>query len=143
MKSTVIYYQNRIYEVPVPEPKSSESIVRVLRVALFPPPTEGDARRLRFSNTLRKILFFLLREGFCLTWKKTTASLLQSKLRLTRRVVLAFGLFSDNRGHCLAVGPQYCPRSEYLVFPKNCCMEVSAERDIEKDYTILLNYFQQ
>jgi len=139
----VIFHRNRNYDVPAPEPKSHESIIRVLKIALFPTPAESSAHRFLFSNPLRKMFFFLLREGFSLTWKKTTSALLQRKLHLTRRVVLAFGLLSDNRGHCLAVGPQYCPHSEYLIFEKKCCMEVSEERNIQADYNTLLNFFQK
>lgn len=115
------------YLLPEPLPRQGESMVRVHSYAVLPSPEIDTAGRFRFKHPLRKLAFFLFREGFGLTWRKVRSSRLQRKVARQKRVVFAIG---EREGRQVAaIGPMDSPGAEAAVFPDCCITELPPGKD--------------
>ncbi|MDY6851602.1 MAG: Gfo/Idh/MocA family oxidoreductase [Thermodesulfobacteriota bacterium] len=120
-------FGNRDCLLPELLPRKGESIVRVDSYAVLPGPEIDTAGRFRFKHPLRKLAFFLFREGLKLTWRKVRSSRLQRKVARRKRVVFVIGEREGRR--VAAVGPMDSPGAEAAVFPDPCIAEIPPGKD--------------
>lgn len=143
MHPMIIEFQKKRYILPDPEQRPLEKVIRVEKYASFPKPPSASRSRFRFSHALAKVFFFFLHEGPRLTRDKVKSSFLQRKSGKEKRVVMAYGRLQGEEGYALAVGPQSCPRSEYLVFPAPCAVEISKDGDLNRYCLSLQRFFEE
>ena len=139
----IITFRNKVFEIPAPVASQSEIIIEVEKYATFPAIKNPKEAMFRFSNSLAKFIFFLLHEGIMLTYYKVKSSYLQRNIISEKKVVFTFGRLKGREQYTIGVGPQVCPQSEYHLFPLTCTMIVEKERNINKDFCILSDYFQR
>ena len=137
-----IQYKNTVYVIPTPESKESEVVIKVDKQALIPIPEKMKTNLRNIQNPYAKFFFFLLHEGIGLTLNKVRTSILQKKIKSERHVVFVYGQIKSTNDFAIGLGPQDCPLSEYLIFPKNLIVNVEKQRDIQNDYKIISEYFK-
>lgn len=136
-----IQFKDKVYEIPSPVNNESEVIIKVEKYAFVPVPEKMKINRFNFQNSCAKLFFFLMHEGIKLTLNKIKSSFLQKKINSERQIVFVYGQVKRANGFAIALGPQDCPYSEYLLFPKALTVNVNHQRDIQNDYKIVLKYF--
>jgi predicted dehydrogenase len=125
-----------VYALPPPVPAADETVIATAKLVTVP-LARGDAAEptLSFAN-IRKVLFFVLREGIPLTAAKIRAILAKRKLTDDRALVIALGLTlgADPAAArpVLALGGQDCPQAEQLCFPRSLTRTAAdATEDLE------------
>jgi predicted dehydrogenase len=141
MMDMKIQFKNKVFEMPIPVQSESEVIVKVEKYAFVPLPQKIKTNRSLIQNAYAKLIFFLIREGIKLTLNKIRARFLQQKINLERQVIFVYGQVKHANSFVIALGPQDCPYSEYLSFPKALTLNVDRQRDIQNDFKIILEYF--
>jgi predicted dehydrogenase len=92
-------------------------LVRVEASVALPRPEDVARDRYPHRRRLRKLAFFLLREGPALTARKMRAQRLQARIQGARRVVVAVGRRADVGDWVAAVGPQPDAGLDVMAFP--------------------------
>ncbi len=134
------------FDVPPPVPAAGETVVAVERYLPVDLPIAEPAAFFSVSlANLRKLLFFLLREGVSLTLAKVRAISSHWKLGENRTLVVAIGTDTVTGRPVLALGGQDCPYAEQLCFPRALVVEAGAESeegngDRDTDARALLAY---
>jgi len=136
-----IQFKDKVYEIPSPVNNESEVIIKVEKYAFLALPENMNTNHFGFQNPYVKFIFFLIHEGIKLTLNKVKTSIFQKKIRAERQVVFVYGQVKCENGFAIAIGPQDCPYSEYLSFPKALTFNVDHRRDIQNDYKIILKHF--
>jgi predicted dehydrogenase len=137
----IIQFRGKSYEIADLVNKDSEVIIKVVKYGFIPIPPEVSEIKRHFPNFLRKLIFFLIHEGISLTLSKVRAWILQQKIVSERQVVFAYGLVKGTKNFAVAIGPQDCPNSEYLSFPKELIVYVNKQSNVKKYYQKVLDYF--
>jgi predicted dehydrogenase len=108
-----------VYDLPPPVPAADEAVVATAKVVTVP-LARTDAAEPTFSlANIRKVLFFVFREGVPLTVAKIRAILSKRKLTDDRALVIAIGADLASGRPALALGGQDCAQAEQLCFPRS------------------------
>jgi len=124
-----------VYTLPPPVPAADEAVIVTTKVVTVP-LARADAPEPTFSlANIRKVLFFVLREGVPLTVAKIRAILAKRKLTDDRALVIVLGLTlgADPAAArpMLALGGQDCPQAEQLCFPQTLTMTAESADALE------------
>ncbi|HSW31590.1 MAG TPA: Gfo/Idh/MocA family oxidoreductase [Longimicrobiales bacterium] len=103
--------------LPAPSAAPGEVLVRVEAAVALEAPRDVARDRYAHRRRLRKLAFFLLREGPVLTARKWRAQALQGHIQRARRVVVAWGRRAVDGAWVAAVGPQPDAGLDVMAFP--------------------------
>jgi predicted dehydrogenase len=107
-----------VYDIPPPVPAADEAVLDADRYVVVS-RAETDAAERNFSlYNIRKVLFFVFREGMPQTLAKIRAVLSKRKLTDGRALVIAIGADAATGRPAIALGGQDCPDAEQLCFPR-------------------------
>lgn len=113
-----IRFLGQAMEILPPVPGDAEIVIAPESLtAISLPNIRRTDTSLSFFN-LRKIIYFLAREGISLTYSKVRAVLAHRKLARQRILVAAIGKDVETGQPVLAFGGQDCPEAEQLCFPR-------------------------
>ncbi len=136
-------FNRRLFEIPAPLPRTDETILHVSRYYRFKLPDDPKTRMFRFSHPFAKLLYFIWREGFLLTYYKIRLAMLQRVLINEKALVLSLGRIAGSDRWAVGVGPVDWPESECHVFPSVCVNEVPANCDFLKYVKMLTHFFKR
>jgi predicted dehydrogenase len=106
--------------LPAPVAREDELCVVVESVRVVPSPC-APSSRFAFGNPLRKLFYFIWREGLRLTWSKVRAVRLQRRLEGEAVLVIVAGRTADGQ-RCLCLGRQATPSLSIMKFPAHFCV---------------------
>ncbi|MEW5802938.1 MAG: hypothetical protein AB1847_12635 [bacterium] len=135
-----IQFDNTLYTIPDPIQDEDEAIIQVEKLAIIPVPDSVKKDRFTFSHSLSKLWFFLMHEGVRLTFDKTWSSIFHKKVISERQIVFAFGKIKDSGHFAIAVGPQYCPYADCLLFPLALTLRIDEENTVDDYYQTVREY---
>ncbi len=137
-----IRFSGETFDVPPPVPAAGEIVIAVERYIPVDLPHSEPAPFLRVSLlNLRKVLFFLFREGISLTLAKIRAISSHSKLGESRALVVALGRDTATGRPAIALGGQDCPYAGQLCFPRSlAAVSEEGAGDRDADAAALLAY---
>jgi len=120
-----------VYDLPPPVAAADEAVIATAKIIAVP-IAQADAPEPTFSlANIRKVLFFVFREGVPLTVAKIRAILSKRKLTDDRALVIAVGADLATGRPALALGGQDCAQAEQLCFPKSLTMVAEDGEDLE------------
>jgi predicted dehydrogenase len=137
-----VFFRDRRYDLNPPVAADGELALAVDRFVCLSLPAEARKHQFEYGAVLRKALFFLLREGPALTWRKIFSTRLQRMLVHERSLVVAIGRLADGK-MALAVGPQWSVRTNYFVFPEELVVPVASPHDADLLATGISRYLSQ
>ena len=133
-------FGKRIYEMEDPIPGADELLVRVDQVIPIEYKKHAYHQVFSFKNPIRKLLFFLWREGFFFTLNKTRTSLLMKKILTERKLVVVQGYCEERP--VLALGPQDCTRTDTMIFPENLVSPFVTDGDLSRTMSFIINHLK-
>ncbi len=139
----LINYKNKTYEIAKPIPKHNEILLKVTKYIEIKTPENSVSEIFKFSNSISKLFFFLIHEGFRLTWNKVKSSFFQRDIIKEKKMVFAYEVSEDEAKYVVGVGPQYCLQAEYYLFPSIFTCIVEEKKEIEYLYQLLKRYFNE
>lgn len=111
-----------VFDIPPPVPAEDETVIAAEKFVTVP-IVRPDATEWTFSlHNIRKVLFFVCREGISLTVAKVAAILSKRKLTDDRALVIAVGTDLATGRPAIALGGQDCPQAEQLCFARSLTM---------------------
>lgn len=137
----ILFHKNK-YELPDPVALPDEATMDVEKFFVFPQPTSAGENRFQFPQGPAKVLFFLFREGICLTVRKILSSFLQRRVLAEKRVVIALGRLRGDDSYAVAIGPQHCPSASVQTFPCVWTYSISHDFDITDCRDMLASQFE-
>jgi len=127
-----------VYDLPPPVSAADETVIATAKVVVVP-LARTDAPEPTFSlANIRKVLFFVFREGVPLTVAKVRAILSKRKLTNDRALVIAIGADLATGRPALALGGQDCALAEQLCFPRSLTTMADDGEDLEAQVPALL-----
>jgi len=114
-----IRIRGEVFDLPPPVPAADEIVMAAAKyftVDLAKP--DGTEKTVSLFN-LRKVAFFVFREGFSQTLAKIRAVLSKRKLGTYHLLVVAIGTDSETGRPVIALGGQDCPDAEQLCFRRS------------------------
>ncbi len=137
----LIRFGGKSYEIEEPLARAGESLIRVHSYTIFPAAKSNVGQMFRFSNSIRKLLFHIGREGVFSTWNKVSTAWYQQKVIGERRLVLCSGMLADTDENVIGLGPADCPEAEIIAFPQQCVARTTLA--FSKVYNVLDAYFRR
>jgi predicted dehydrogenase len=119
-------FDGRKAELPEPVAGGDELVVDVISVREVTAPSHAPDSRFDFANPVRKLLFFVWREGIALTWAKVRSVRLQRRLEAAAALVVVVGQSADGQ-RCLCFGRQATPTLDKMVFPVQLCARLQGD----------------
>ncbi len=115
--------------LPEPVPVANEIVIDVESIIEIVPRAGIPKSRFQFGNPLRKLLFFVWREGVALTWSKVRAVWFQRRLERATALVVVVGRARNGR-RCVCIGRQATGSLSTMTFPAELCAELTPDGDM-------------
>jgi len=129
-----------VFDLPPPVPAADEIVIATARYVVVPLPRPAAAERTVSLLNLRKVLFFIFREGVPMTLAKIRAIMAKRALTEGRALVIAIGRDAATGQSVLALGGQDCPDAEQLCFARSLARMSDTGDPDDDDVTALLAF---
>lgn len=114
----------------VPIPNQGESIIDIKNCIVLKNLENTYADQKPYNYPIKKLIFFLFREGLFLTVRKVKFTLIKNRILKNRKIILAIGQLNNQK--VIAVGPIDNPNYKKFSFPKTCIVPLDENIQIDK-----------
>jgi predicted dehydrogenase len=131
-------FANRKYAVPKLLPRMGEIVLNVERYAQMPLPRRAGITQFTYQNPIRKLLFFLCREGIVCTLRKAFyGGLLYNRILRERKIYCVYGINPDNQRHYIGLCTTAAVDFDEMTIAAAWAVEVPGECDWESTFNRL------